>query len=151
MQQALELVVSASRAERGYLYILEPSGLRFAAPTVGLEPPEALLHELAQQLEAAKAVDSQLATREMTEVQQLATVVQSGDVIAGALDLAGKHYQSLMLLVPEGDGVVAVGAVALIPGDEVILPLSAEYREEVARGLYGAGDVRTAYFGPGKS
>ncbi|HKU43483.1 MAG TPA: AAA family ATPase, partial [Polyangiales bacterium] len=46
LQLAVDLLTEKSGAAEGYLYLLEPGGLRFAAPMVGAEPPVELLQEL---------------------------------------------------------------------------------------------------------
>ncbi|HEX6241620.1 MAG TPA: hypothetical protein VFZ61_12020, partial [Polyangiales bacterium] len=51
LQVALDLLLERSAAERGYLYLLEPGGLRCVAPASGVEPPDALRDQLAAQLE----------------------------------------------------------------------------------------------------
>src|SRR5260221_9443453 len=53
VQTALDLVVERSGAAHGYLYLLEPSGLRFAAPAVGAEPSAVLFDEVVRFVEAA--------------------------------------------------------------------------------------------------
>lgn len=147
---ALQLLVSAARAERGYLYLQGPEGLRFTAPMVGEEPPEALERELADAL--AQAVRGDCENSEPPEVIaaiELQTLVEAD---ADSFDRAvrGAPYQQLLLTLIDGHRTIGIGAVALVRGeDEALCAIPQPYVEEVARGLYAAGDVNTVYLGAG--
>lgn len=142
---ALELVISATRAQRGHLYLMEPSGLRLAAPLVGLEPPDELRLELEARLNAFRDADDKTAVADNTKVGRLTTAI-ANDESDPQMDLIGGTYRSLFLLVPRGGELVAVGAVALVAGEEGIRPVDFALLEEIARGMYDAGDVQTVYF-----
>ncbi len=59
----------------------------------------------------------------------------------------GSAYRSLPLITSGNGELVVVGIVALVQGVMPLEPLRGSFVEEVARGIYDAGDVRTVYFG----
>ena len=145
LQLAVDLLVEKSGAVAGYLYLLEPRGLRFAAPLIGAEPPASLHAELASRIEerGLRLPDS---SAELALPDQLVTVVETDDE-RGLRDVkSGSAYNSLLLTLARSGNVVIVGAVALVPGADPIAPIDCAYLEEVARGIYDAGDVQTVYF-----
>ncbi len=145
VQTALDLVISATRAQRGHLYVMEPTGLRLAAPLVGVEPPEELRVELQHRLNSFRDSDDKTAVTDNTKIGRLQTAIANDDADT-SLDLIGGTYRSLFLLVPRGGELVAVGAIALVAGEEGIRPMDFALLEEISRGIYDAGDVQTVYF-----
>jgi hypothetical protein len=147
LQTALDLIVQSTGAAHGYLYVMEPAGLRFGAPAVGFEPPEELLAELSRIVAALRNRDLQPELAASAEPKELATVVREdfGPVPVTARE--GSAYRSLPLITTGNGELVVVGIAALVPGDAALEPLRASFVEEVARGIYDAGDVRTVYFG----
>jgi hypothetical protein len=148
LQTALDLIVQSTGAVHGYLYVMEPGGLRFAAPAVGFEPPEELLGELGQLVAVLgnAGLETELAEPAAAPAE-LETVVcdDSGPVSLTAAQ--GSAYRSLPLITFGNGDIVVVGVVALVQGEAPLEPLRASFLEEVARGIYDAGDVRTVYFG----
>jgi hypothetical protein len=147
LQTALDLIIQSTGAVHGYLYVMEPAGLRFAAPAVGFEPPEELLAELGRTVAALGDDDSQTELTVPAAAQELETVVREdfGDVSLTAVQ--GRAYRSLPLITSGNGELVVVGIVALLQGEAPLEPLRASFLEEVTRGIYDAGDVRTVYFG----
>jgi tRNA A-37 threonylcarbamoyl transferase component Bud32 len=140
LQVAIDLVVGKAGAERGYLYLLEPSGLRFAAPLVGSEPPEGLLKDLGARIERLR--EDPLRTRPEGTFE---TTVYDDDPQFGSQ--SATDYVSLLLTFPRERELVVVGAIAMVPPSEVPLAkIDPSYLESIARAIYGAGDVRSVYF-----
>jgi hypothetical protein len=157
LQLALELIVERAGAERGYLYLLEPDGLRFAAPAAGVQPPEQVLHELAQSLEplrrpAASAEPAGPTSAAATTVQTSVFVSELEDGDAG--DEAGgsgrarrpsMEYLGIPLTRRRGARSNVVGAVALVAGTGPLLPLDPRFLECVASAIYKDQDVRSVF------
>jgi hypothetical protein len=55
-------------------------------------------------------------------------------------------YRTVPLTLLRAGELVVIGVVVLIAGDEPLQPLSSAFVEDVARGIYDSGDVRTVYF-----
>jgi GAF domain-containing protein len=146
LQLAVDLLTEKSGAAEGYLYLLEPAGLRFAAPMVGAEPPAELLHELAACV--AKRAAKERVTRSEPEIDALTTIVEVDEQLSPRVRV-GANYGYVLLTLQRAGQFVIVGAVALAPGPEPLEPIDALYLEEVARGIYDAGDVQTVYFAAG--
>ncbi|HEY6562469.1 MAG TPA: protein kinase [Polyangiaceae bacterium] len=132
LQTALDLLVQQAQASHGYLYLMEPGGLRFAAPAVGFEPPEALLEELGRRV-------SELCDDDVETVIVTATSLSSPSA-------ERNDYRTVLLTLLRTGELVVIGVVALFTGDEPLELLSSAFVEEVARGIYDSGDVRTVYF-----
>ncbi len=148
LQVALDLLVNRAQAERGYLYLMEPDGLKFAAPAVGLEPPESLRKELSDRLEILSNDQLDTVVVDQAEPEPLQTQVEpEGGFGLSTWSAVVQNYRSLFLTIVRGDDILVVGAVALVAGDEPIQPVSYEYLTEVARAIYYSGDVQTVYFG----
>jgi hypothetical protein len=139
LQVAVDLVLSKTGAERGYLYLLEPAGLRFAAPLVGSEPPEGLLEDLRARIGRLRA--DPLRTRPDDTFE---TAVEGDDDPARAR--ATQSFTSLLLTFPKQRELVVVGAIALVAGETPITLGDTGFLETVARAIYAAGDVRSVYF-----
>jgi hypothetical protein len=60
---------------------------------------------------------------------------------------AEQAYEMQFLLVRQDDNLVVVGAIALAPGAEPLHNVEFTFLEEVARGIYSAGDVCTILTG----
>ncbi|HKP61037.1 MAG TPA: protein kinase [Polyangiales bacterium] len=146
LQLAIDLVVEKSGAADGYLYLLEPSGLRFAAPLAGAEPPASLLVELAARVEQHGAAHAQPTNDDVASPAALVTVVESGEENLLRHVQPGVTYSYVLLTLQRPENLVIVGAIALVPGAEPTIPIDCTYLEEVARGIYDAGDVQTVYF-----
>jgi Protein kinase domain/AAA ATPase domain len=143
LQVAIDAVLAASGAEYGYLYLMEREGLRFVAPSVGAEPPDELRAELeAELLDRTRASAAELRAEFRTE-----TLVADDEVLAG-IRARASHYRSVLLTLERNGQHIAVGALALVPGEEPVSPLAPELLEAVAGGLYGAGDVHTVFIAP---
>jgi hypothetical protein len=145
LQAAIELILEHSGAEAGYLYVLDNDGLRFAAPAVGIEPPEALRGELMSLLHGLQIGQRPDARRDLGEWLESSTTVMARSSSAGDLRTTG--YEIQFLLVRQGEDLVVVGAVALVPGDEPMQTVEFAFLEEVARGIHSAGDVCTVLTG----
>jgi hypothetical protein len=145
LQLAVDLLVEKSGAAAGYLYLLEPRGLSFAAPLVGSEPPASLLVELTARIEERRARAAEPAS-DTAQAEPLVTVVEADEERALREIKPGAAYRAVLLTLPRPEKLVIVGAVALVPGIEPIAPIDQAYLEEVTRGIYDAGDVQTVYF-----
>ncbi|HKP59888.1 MAG TPA: protein kinase [Polyangiales bacterium] len=145
LQTAIELIIEHSGAAGGYLYLLEADGLRYVAPAVGIEPPEALRGELMSLLHGLQSGQRPDARRDLGDWLETSTTVMARS--PAATDVRACGYETQFLLVRQGDDLVVVGAVALQPGDEALHPIEFAFLEEVARGIYSAGDVCTVLTG----
>jgi hypothetical protein len=146
LQLAVDILTEKSGAAEGYLYLLEPAGLRFAAPMVGAEPPAQLLQELSVCV-ATRAAKERV-TRAEPEIDALTTIVDIDEQLSPRVR-PGANYSYVLLTLQRAGQFVIVGAVALAPSAEPLEPIDAAYLEEVARGIYDAGDVQTVYFAAG--
>jgi tetratricopeptide (TPR) repeat protein len=139
LQVAIDLVLSKTGAERAYLYLLEPSGLRFAAPMVGSEPPEGLLKDLGARIERLRE-DPQRTHPEGT----FETRVYDDEPLADSR--SSTDYTSLLLSFPRERELVVVGAIAMVPSETPLAKVDPGFLESIARAIYAAGDVRSVYF-----
>jgi hypothetical protein len=146
LQVALDSIVSSARAECGYLYLLDPSGLRFAAPLAGMEPPESLREELQRELAELGRADEET---NLVDAEPIAmqTVVDPDEQPELSRHRAGGAYRSVLLTTLKGNELVGVGAIALVRGDEPLAAVPHAVIEEVARSLFDAGDLRTVLVG----
>jgi tRNA A-37 threonylcarbamoyl transferase component Bud32 len=147
LQTAIDLILDKTHAERGYLYLLEPDGLTFAAPNVGSEPPEELLLELKKRLEVLTDDDMETVFTEDAQPNDRDIEIQVDDDIEQNRPSSCSGYRSLFLLIPKRDDIIVVGAIALVQGEEPLRSIDADFLIEVARGIYDAGDVQTVYYG----
>jgi Protein kinase domain/AAA ATPase domain len=146
LQLALDLLVERAAAASGYLYLLGAHGLRYAAPMVGIEPPAELQLELTARIRV-ETEDDETRVAEQVHPNALRTVIDFEHRPAN--DQRDATYTYLVLSLEQPDkNIVIVGAVALVPGSEPTEPVDRTFLEEVARGIYDAGDVRTLYFQP---
>jgi hypothetical protein len=145
LQTAIELIVEHSGAQGGYLYVLDTDGLRFAAPAVGIEPPEALRGELMRLLHGLQAGQRPDAHKDLGDWLETSTTVMARSSSTDGLRTTG--YEIQFLLVRQAEDLVVVGAVALVPGDEPMQSVEFAFLEEVARGIHNAGDVCTVLTG----
>lgn len=144
LQVALDVIVASSRAERGYLYLSEADGgFRFAAPLVGIEPPDDLRIELFERLQRLCAVDEDTtAVEQFQEPAGLTTVVESDE---GTVSSTEKKCHAIFLLIPRESEIVAVGAVALVHGTQPLRYVENAVVNEITQLIYGAADVPTVY------
>ena len=143
MQFALDAIIERSHAESGYLYLLHAGELRFAAPLAGAEPPEGLRDELARKL--AECCRSEEETHQYeTKPHLMQTLISTDEQPELALLCAEQAYRSVLLTMWRNEETIGVGAIALVPGAEPLLPIPRAFLEEIARGLFDAGDVLTA-------
>jgi hypothetical protein len=148
LQTALDMVMAATGAERGYLYLAEyDGGLRFAAPLVGHEPPEELKRELATKLLTFCDEKSETAIVEAAELAGMQTVVGTDDLPSIPPSAISKSFSSVFLVIPKVGQLVAVGAIALMHGEEPFTAIDPAALEEIARGIYDAADVHTVFLG----
>lgn len=126
--KALELIVQASGASHGWLYLRTPEGLRLAAPLGGDEPPTQVNDAISRAVQEAVSEDD-------------ATIADDD------ASLDGRHghmtWRPLVLQLQLGGRLVPIGAVALVHGEGGLLDPDARGIEEIARRLYEAGDVTT--------
>ncbi len=152
LQTAIDLILDKTRAERGFLYLYDSDELTFAAPIVGVEPPDELRLELENRIRLS--TDDQMET-------VLVSHAEPGDLGSTVrIDLedseqntkvVASEYSSLLLVIPKTEDFVVVGIIALVKGDEPIRPVDSDFLVEVACGIYDAGDVQTVYFGASTS
>ncbi len=145
LETAIELIIERSGAQSGFLYVLEPDGLRFVAPSVGIEPPEALRGELMSLLHGLQGSHRPDAPRDLGDWLESSTTVMAK--LPGSEAHARGNYETQFLLVRQGDDLVVVGAVALLRGDEPLRSVEFAFLEEIGRGIYSAGDVHTVLTG----
>jgi hypothetical protein len=143
LETAMELILDHSAARRGYLYVLEADGLRFAAPTIGIEPPEALRAELMSQLHGMQSAQRASSRADLGGWLESSTTVMSPASTHSVMH-SNVEYETQFLLVRQGDDLVVVGAVALQKSD-AMHTVEFAFLEEVARGIYSAGDVHTVF------
>ncbi|HKU40676.1 MAG TPA: AAA family ATPase, partial [Polyangiales bacterium] len=141
LRAAIDLVLSATGAERGYLYLLEPAGLRFAAPLVGAEPPETVRKVLEERIERLRQEPSLL----WTDATFAVTVheAQQDTLLGGRTRM---ECTSQLLAFPAEGELVVVGALALVRGAAPLATPEASLLESIARAIYDSGDVKTVYF-----
>lgn len=145
LQAAIDLILEHSGAVTGYLYVLDTDGLRFAAPAVGIEPPEALRGELMSLLHGLQTGQRLDAHRDLGEWLESSTTVMARS--SASDDVRTTGYEIQFLLVRQEEDLVVVGAVALVPGNEPMQSMEFAFLEEVARGIHDAGDVCTVLTG----
>jgi hypothetical protein len=124
--------------------VLEADGLRFAAPTVGLEPPDELQDELAAKIAQLSAADESTAVAPQ-QADSLTTVVQAESDTTLERSIAGKPYRALLLSIGKAGQLVAVGAVALVQAELPLAAVGFELLEEVARALLDAPSTRVVH------
>jgi len=135
LRVVIDLLLAETGGERGYLYLLEPAGLRFAAPRVGAEPPGSLRERMQVKL---------------TELARDPTASLSGlvwGIPQHSDDLT--PYTGLVLATARDRDVLVVGAVALVPGPQPLVAPRASFVESIARAIHAAEDVRSVYLEPG--
>jgi hypothetical protein len=142
LRAAIDLVLAETGAERGYLYLLEPGGLRFAAPLLGAEPPEALSKGLQAAVDEARRRPSDFSPGETFEI-----AVDDGDDGDDHAERARVRtsYTSTLLTVRRDDALVVVGAIAMVAAPQRPVAADKSFVEAVARAIYAAGDVRSVY------
>jgi tRNA A-37 threonylcarbamoyl transferase component Bud32 len=137
---AIDLILATTGAERGYLYLLEPTGLRFAAPLVGAEPPESLKKALESRIERLRRDRSD--TISMSPFEVSAHEADPDPLLGGRTKI---EYTSLLLTVPREVDIIVVGAIVVVPAQQPLTPPDPVLVESIARAIYAAGDVRTVY------
>jgi tetratricopeptide (TPR) repeat protein len=142
LQVLLELVMERTGAERAYLYLCEPEGLRCVAPTLGPMPPEPLRVELSTRLSELSALGASQ------------RAVQTGTIPwneAHGLTVADAEYLAQLLVIPRDGAALAVGALALVAGAAPLAPLDSAFTASVAAALHEDADVRSSYLEPEES
>ncbi len=124
--KALALLVDASSAERGYLYLFRDKGLDLAAPAYGDEPPEPVSTLLQRVADAA-------ASGEEVTISQ----VEWRSSSAGNK----REWRPVVLEMDDGGERAVVGIVALVADQEPIQVPDPALVEQVARQLRDAGDA----------
>jgi hypothetical protein len=146
LQVALELILERTAAERGYLYLLEPDGLRCVAPAAGAAPPERLRDQLAALIEPLQR------TRQEPGPTGLASLPGAESRVDGTVEPPlPSDWICVPLEVGQGGAVRALGAVALVPGAAAFTPADPAVLEAIARALFQADDVRSVYLDAGRS
>jgi len=120
-QRALQLLVDASRATSGYLYLLRGDSLELVAPIWGDEPPSQLARALASSLRSPAEPATVAELPSSTEFRGSKSIV-----LAPSSDAR-----------PIGGALVIGGALPLVDPDPALVV-------EVARALFEAGDVTGA-------
>ena len=138
LQTALDLILEQTRAERGYMFLLRPEGLLFAAPSTGSAPPPSILGDLSACIERLRN-DTQL------HDDRLDTIVT--EIVSTTPRNAASELLRLVLSFRSGTELVVVGAVALVPGDGALDAIPPAFSEAIARALHQSNEVRTVYVG----
>lgn len=86
---------------------------------------------------------SQARRTDRTRPDVLRTVVETDDEPFLRDVETGATYSYVLLTLQRRGGPLIVGAVALAPGSEPLESIERTYLEEVARGIYDAGDMQT--------
>lgn len=141
LQAAIDLVLSKTGAEHAYLYLLESSGLRFAAPAFGAEPSDVVRRRLEARVERLRDHPWLARTEGLFQ-----STIDDLELEAGASQRPGTRYAPLLLTFPQGEEIVVVGAIAVVVGADPLQKLSASFLNAIARAIYAAGDVRSVYF-----
>jgi len=121
-QRALQLVVNEARGTSGYLYLRSDGGFTLAAPSWGDEPPAGLVRSLRQALGGV-----------------------TGDEAVTSIDVRRDDelldWKPIVLVMPLAGARLVIGGVAVIGGAMRLVDPPAKLLEEIARGLFDAGDV----------
>ncbi len=123
--RALELLLQASSATSGFLYLVTQEGLAVAAPQYGAKPDE----KMTQNVETF-ITDSIDASRTLAQGSTLETA-------------ASGQWQPILIELRVGANTGIVGVAVAIQG---VLPLQApeqDFIERIAQALFEAGDVAT--------
>lgn len=136
LQLAVDVALSEAGAERAYLYLSSATGLRFAAPMEGSEPPESVLAELTEQIEQLRRAELH------PSVPPLITTLSEEN--AQSQDTF-ETFVPCLLFYRQDSTTHVVGAMALLPGALPLVPLEPALIESMARALHGAQDVRDIY------
>jgi len=139
LQAALDLILEQTQAERGYLYLLRPEGLVFAAPRAGSAPSPSILCDLSARIERLRNDASELHDDGLdTIVTEIVSTVPASTV---------SELLTLVLSFRSGTELVVVGAVALVPGEGALGSIPSALSEAIARTLHESNEVRTVYVG----
>jgi hypothetical protein len=104
------------------------------------------MRELATRIAAFGDLPKETDLEEHAIADALQTVVETEEERDQRRTHEGAPYSYLVLSVARANGQVVVGALALAPGLTPLEPVERSFLEEVARGIYDAGDVHTVYF-----
>jgi hypothetical protein len=129
-ERALAMLVEATGAVRGYLYLVAGNALVLEAPLVGREPPAAVADRLTELVEAALHGDH-------------VTVPDSFHSYAGG---APQRFLPVLLETTRSGSRIVIGAAALVGSDAQPPPPDAALVEALARELVDAGDVSAQSF-----
>ncbi len=121
--RALEALVAAAGAHRGFLYLLRGEDFELAAPDQGAEPPPEVSSSLHQRLELDEAADDDLTTLQLRRNHGWRTVLL--------------HAQ------PQAGRRIVVAAAVLFRGEQKIRMPPPGLREAIGQRLYDEGDVDT--------
>jgi len=141
-QIALDILIEQSKAVSGYLYLVEQTELRLAAPLHGIEPPDALLVELDARVCQWQQLD--LEATQAKAYEPLETVVDSAvqrDPIAGFEAKVGSAYRLLFLSLQQKQAVHLVAVAALVEGTNPIAVIAQPIIQTIANSIYDAGDA----------
>lgn len=141
LRAALDLLLAESGADRGYLYLLEPAGLRFAAPLVGAEPPDSLRRALEERVVRLRRDPSYVLSGDAFEITN--HEAEAGD-LPGARSRV--RYTPHLLAVAREFDLLVIGAAALVEETHALVKPAPSLLEGIARAIYAAGDVRTVYW-----
>jgi tetratricopeptide (TPR) repeat protein len=122
-QRVLDLVVGEARGASGYLYLRTHEGFALVAPSWGDEPPAGLARGIRRALDAAA---------DASEPPTAIDVRRDDEII---------DWKPIVLALTVGATRIVIGVVAVIGGAMRLVEPPAPLLEEIARGLFDAGDV----------
>jgi hypothetical protein len=133
-ERALEVLIEASVANSGFLYLIRDNELRLVAPLIGEEPAPAVVDELWQAIE----VSSELV--EVDDATSDAVTIEVAQMLPARWDSGPQRWIPLVLTLGHSR---VVGAAAVVSGVDGAGPRRPDPAvvAQVARGLYEAGDV----------
>lgn len=123
-ERALEALVEAGAAERGFFYVLRGEDFELVAPAEGAEPPTEVSSSLHQRLEVALAASDDFTTLALRR---------------------NRGWRTVLVHAERRDGTrIVVGAAVLFQGESRLRNPPMSLRDAIGQRLYDEGDVYTS-------
>ena len=137
-ERALELLLEATGASDGFLYITtNDAGVRLAAPQHGDPPPPDVEEELTRVIADIAEDDPETALLDL--------MVNSDEEEDDDSALSDTGYRSVLLQTRVDGDVIVVGAAALNCANNPYGSFNYDFLDTIARGLYDSGDAVTVF------